>query len=56
MVSKDDIEPGLIINARIYIDSIINDNFCEIAKDLEGEEFKKVNIINSIIIKENLIE
>lgn len=57
-----DVESGVIKNAKIYTDSIINDNFFELGKDLVGKEFKKQNVINSIenninskIIKENLI-
>lgn len=58
-----DIDSGIIKNATIYTDSIINDHFYELAKEIEGKEFKKENIIMSIednitseIIKKDLIK
>lgn len=64
IISLDlNIEDGIINNSKVNTDSIIVDNFSNLCQELNGKEFKKENIINSIennieslIIKKNLIE
>lgn len=57
-----DVESGLINNAKIYTDSIINDNFDKLSKSLIGIKLKKDLIINEVeknikseIIRKDLI-
>lgn len=47
------VESGTIQNAKIYTDSIINDNFNELSKSLENVKLKKEDLIEKV--KENII-
>ena len=43
-----DVESGFIKNAKIYTDSIINDNFDELSENLKNIKLKKESLIEKI--------